>query len=129
MCSRITSSATDWNRAGSLSNLVHCFTNALSVDATTGAMVWCILHNALGGARRNAHDDDGIDSGRSGERGDREWDVGFHHATNPGGDEGGGGVLCHSRRRTNRIYLFRYDRFVATAGGCGTFLSGIQCAD
>src|ERR1039458_5719618 len=92
--------------------------NALSVDATTGAMVWCILHNALGGARRNAHDDDGIDSGRSGERGDREWDVGFHHATNPGGDEGGGGVLCHSRRRTNRIYLFRYDRFVATAGGC-----------
>src|ERR1035438_10353188 len=83
-------------------------------DSTTGAMGWCILHNALGGARRNANDDESIDSGGSGECGDCEWDAGVNHATNSGGDEGGGGILCRRERRTDRIYLFRYDGFVAT---------------
>src|ERR1039458_9276155 len=108
--------------------LVQCSVRRIMVDSTIGAMGWCILPNALGGARRNANDDEGIDSGGCGECGDREWDAGVHHATNPGGDEGGGGVLRGRERRANRIYLFRYDGFVATAGGGGTFLSGVQCS-
>src|ERR1035441_9256413 len=98
-------------------------------DSTTEAMDCCILPNALGGAKRNANDDEGIDSGGSGECGDCEWDAGVHDATNPGGDEGGSGVLYRRERRANRIYLFRYDGFVATAGGGGTFLSGVQCTN
>src|ERR1039457_800255 len=93
--------------------LVPCSAGRITFDSTTGAMGWCILHNALGGARRNANDDESIDSGGSGECGDCEWYAGVNHATNSGGDEGGGGILCRRERRTDRIYLFRYDGFVA----------------